>query len=122
MTRKVVDGTQVSVKDERGAYVPSHLAPRKRRPKKPREPKASEVNLKDLIDKNLLILYRETRKLMVLSASDGLLGKDSAHSVRENLKLMVDLKKKEKEVLDEMSDEDIKKLIETKLNDVEKPR
>lgn len=71
------------------------------------------VGLDDLLEKNLVILYRETRQLLELSAR-GILGKDNAHSVRENLKLIVDLKKKETDLLTTMTDEDLAKYLQTR--------
>lgn len=117
MNKKIVTGGQVSVKDSSGAYLPSHSSPppKKTRIRRPKEPLPSDINLTDLIDKNLLILFRETQKLMRESGTLELLPKDSAHSVRENLKLLVELRKKEKEILDTMTDEDIEKLIDSKL-------
>ena len=112
MSRKLLDGGMVSVKDENGSYLPSHSMPAKPEIK---DPLKSDISLTDLMDSHLLLLYRETRALLLESATGGKLNKDSALSMRENLKLIMELRKKEKELLESMSDEEIKALIEAKL-------
>lgn len=82
--------------------------------KRYKDPKAADISLKDLIDKHLLLMYRETKALLTESSTGAKLSKDSALCVRDNLKLLMELKKKEKDVLDALSDEDLQKLIEGK--------
>ena len=74
------------------------------------EPIAADISLDDLIGKSLLILYRETRALLEESSA-GKLSKDSAVCVRDNLKLLKELKEKEKSVLDNLTDEELEKLV-----------
>lgn len=117
MTRKLVnqDGS-VSIKDDTGAFIKASLPPIEKK-KAVRDPKPSQISLGELMDKHLLLLYRETRALLMESGNGGRLSKDSATMMRENLKLIVELRKKEKELLDQLSDDEIKKLIEEKIND-----
>lgn len=107
MTRRIVE----SPKDAKGSYLPPEGAPRSETPS---DPLPKDINLDDLISKHLLILYRETRSLMVESAS-GKLSKDSAISMRDNMRLLFELKKKERELLDNLTDEDIVKLLNDQL-------
>ena len=109
--RKIVQHL-IGVKDENGIYQTVKV-PEPEKPKKFRDPKASEISLDDLMEKHLTLLYRETRNLL-MESSEGKLGKDSAHSMRENMKLIVELKKKEKEVLSDMSVEELEKLTNEK--------
>ncbi len=104
------------MKDENGAFLPSHLIPQPKK-RRIRAPKAADINLSNLMDKHLLLLYRETKALMIESAKGNKLSKDSALAMRENLKLIMDLKKKEKDMLDNLSDEELSKLIEEKSNE-----
>lgn len=116
MSRKIIDGKIISQKDDNGAYLPSGLVP-PTKAKRIREPSPSGINLSSLMDKHLLLLYRETKHLLTESASGGKLSKDSSYAMRENLKLIMDLKKKEKELLDNLSNEDLAKLIKEKANE-----
>lgn len=113
MTKRYVKDTVAQpegVKDSNGIFLPPT-------PKTEiKDPPKSDINLNDLLDSHLLLLYRQTRALLIASAQNGLLGKDESHCMRENLKLIMELKKKEKELLDELSDEEIERLIEAKLN------
>lgn len=92
-----------SKKDDRGMYLPSDPPPK--------DPLPSEINLVDLLDKHLLILYRETRTLLELTSQGRPLGKDYAYSMRENIKLLLELIKKEKDLLNSLSKEEIEKLL-----------
>jgi|SRR5579859_6734086 len=107
--RKII---QNALKDENGQYLPLPIS---KPPKKHRDPKASDISLDDLMDKHLLLLYRETRMLLEES-SGGKLSKDSANSMRENMKLIVELKKKEKELLDNLSNEELEELKNKDIN------
>lgn len=71
--------------------------------------KMSDISLDDLLEKHLLVLYRETKSLLTESVH-GKLSKDSSNCMRDNIKLLMDLKKKEKEILDNLSEEDLARL------------
>lgn len=101
--RKIVTGQ--GIKDENGHYVPSQPA------SKVADPIPSDINLSDLLNKHLLILYRETRSLLEETATGKSLSKDRAHSMRENIKLLMDLIKKEKQLLESLPEEELKKLL-----------
>lgn len=104
------------LKDENGIFVrPAASASSAEPPlpkKRNRDPKPSDISLNDLMDKHLLLLYRETKMLLQESSKGAKLSKESALCVRENLKLLMELKKKEKELLDTASDAELKKLVE----------
>lgn len=116
-TIEVVNNQILSVKTSSG-YLPKHLWPQCFLPKQVavEEETYSGVNLGDLLEKHLNVFYRETRSLLERS-SHGKLDKDSAHSMRENIKLLLDLKKKEKELLDELTIDELKASIEKAKNE-----
>lgn len=92
-----------------------HGAPPAEPPKKRRirVPKANEISLTDLVNKHLLLLYRETRHLLVESTT-GKLSKDSSTAMRENIRLLMEMKKKEKDLLDTLSNDELDALIKQK--------
>lgn len=71
---------------------------------------ASGVDLKDLLDKTRTLLYREISQLMIES-SGGLLCKDSSQALVNYIKLLKDLIKDENELVDNLSDEELDKII-----------
>lgn len=73
-----------------------------------KEASSGDPDLDNLLSKCLTILDREVRHLMLLSLDK--LSKDNAHSLREHTKLIMDLKKREKELLEDMPDEDLERL------------
>jgi len=109
--KKIVTGQGISIKDENGAYVRSQSASSSAPPPPPQDPIPSEINLSELLDKHLLVLYRETRSLLQETAHGDPLTKDRAHSMRENIKLLMDLIKKEKELLSSLPKEELDKLL-----------
>lgn len=102
MSKKIIPG----YKDESGSYVKEPTPPA---PISNSDPKISDISLDDLLDKHLLILFRETKNLLMESSS-GKLNKDNSQCMRDNIKLLIELKKKEKELLDALSDEDLERL------------
>lgn len=76
---------------------------------KPTDPPISGISLDDLLGKHLLLLYRETRSLMMESANGEKLSKESAQCLRDNLKLLLELKMREKDILEDLSDEELEK-------------
>jgi len=72
------------------------------------------------MDSHLLLLFRETRALLIESAKGEKLSKDSSQAMRENMKLIMELKKKEKELLETLTDDEIAKMIEAKLDETKK--
>lgn len=74
-----------------------------------KDPAIADISIDDLLGKSLLILYRETRHLLG-SSKDNKLSKDDAACVRDNIKLLQELKKREQEVLDELSDEELEEV------------
>lgn len=74
---------------------------------------STEIDLKELLDKCRLILQREIRNLSSES-TEGRLSKDASQSLVNYIKLLQDLIKKENELFDSMTDEQIKDLIKDK--------
>lgn len=93
-------------KDSNGAYVKPE--PLESPPPTP-EPNSKDISYEELVDKSTLILYRETRQLL-LESSKGKLCKDSAQCLRDNLKLLLELQEIERKALKGMTDEEIEAL------------
>lgn len=101
MGKRIVPG---AVKDDKGIYI-------KQMPSKPEtDIKVTDISLDDLIGKYYLILHRETKNLLIESAA-GKLDKDSSQCMRDNIKLLLELKKKEKELLESLTDEELKDIV-----------
>lgn len=120
MKKIIRDGKVVGVQDESGAFLPPHMIPKETAKRGPKDPPKADINLDNLLDSYMLILFRETRSLLVATSKGGKLTKDDAQSMRDNMKLVMELKKKERELLDSLTDTDIQRLIEEKLNESDK--
>lgn len=77
----------------------------------PPTPPPSGVDLKDLLDKSGIILFREIENLMFESKL-GLLSKDSSAMLVNYIKVLKELHKEEKATLEAMSDTELEKLLE----------
>ena len=98
--RKIVQG----VKDESGSYIketPVSVAVE--------DVTVVDLSLDSFMEKYLHLLHRETKALF-LEAAQGKLSRDSSQSMRDNLKLIMELKKQEKQLLDNLTDDELKKL------------
>ena len=71
----------------------------------------SEVSLDAILDRQLLALHRVTKQLASLSVS-GQMTKDEIQSLATCIRVTMDLKAKEKELLDKMSDDDLEKVAD----------
>lgn len=78
---------------------------------KPSDPLISDISVDSLIGDGLLALYREIKNLLVLS-SKGKLEPNSARDLRDHLKMLFEIKDREKDFLKNISDEDFKALLE----------
>jgi len=81
-------------------------------------PPISDISVQRLIDDCLLILYREVKNLMTLSTR-GKLEPNDARDLRDHLKLLFELKAREGQSLQGLTDEQIEEqaraaLLETK--------
>ncbi len=76
-------------------------------------PLMSDVSIAKLIRDCLVILSRETKNLMILSVR-GKMDAASARDLRDNLKLLFELKDREQGLLDELSQEEIDNLTDNK--------
>jgi len=96
--RKIIN----SPKDSNGAYLPQEPAP------KPAPEELIETNLDKLLEKQLKALSKVTSMLFLASSSG--LTKDEIQSLNTCIKLTMELKAKEKELLDGLTDEELEKL------------
>jgi hypothetical protein len=76
-----------------------------------KEPSAKEVDLDRVREQHLLILYRQTRNLLIQS-KDGLLSPSATAAFTEAVKLRQMLKREETDQLDSLSEEELEKLVE----------
>jgi hypothetical protein len=114
MARKLVNNGDVSVKDENGIFTKVSSAAPKPQEEAARDPSPKDIILDDMMDNHMLLLFRETRALVMESKMEGRLSKESAYAMRENLKLLCVLKKAEKDLLEVLPNKELDKLISEK--------
>lgn len=92
-------------KDESGAYIKS--------PAPPPEPpvRVADLSLDAILSKQLLALERVTKQLLI-SASSGAMSNAEIQSLATCIKTTLDLKEREKELLDTLSDEELEKVTD----------
>lgn len=78
-------------------------------------PPIHDISVQRLIDDSLVILYREVRNLMILSAR-GKLAPNDARDLRDHTKLLFELKEQESESLKDLTDEQLETLLEERKN------
>jgi len=71
-----------------------------------KDPVISDISIEGLIGDGLLVLYREIKNLMSKSMY-GKLEASDARDLRDHLKLLFELKNREKEFLNTLTDEEI---------------
>lgn len=76
----------------------------------------SDISIDSLLGDGLLGLYREMRNLLLLSAQGKLEAAD-ARDLRDTVKLLFELKDREKELLEGLQDEDLQELEKAKSAD-----
>lgn len=80
-------------------------------PKSP-EPVISDISIDGLIGDGLLVLYREIKNLLIRSVS-GKLERSDSQDLRDHLKLLFEIKDREKDFLKNLSEEELKVLVQT---------
>lgn len=80
----------------------SMQAPKER----PADPLISDISVDGLIGDGLLALWREIKNILRLGAN-GKLDAATARDLRDNLKLLFELKDREKSLLGDMTDEEL---------------
>lgn len=109
MGRKIIQSNQVSLKDENGIYV---------RPENPDKRSAalasspvveSDLSIDKLLKDGLLAISRAMR-IINMQISTGEIPKGCIENLRDCMTMLQQLKKKEDEILEDMSDEDLEKL------------
>lgn len=93
-------------KDASGAYVKETIKPDKLDVADIPSPLRSDLELSSMLDGSLQILFRELYFLRLSSAS-GKLTKDDAIALRDYIKLLKDLKERERKLLDDLTDEEL---------------
>lgn len=78
------------------------------------EDPVSDISVARLIDDGLLALYREMRNLLILS-SHGKLDAASSRDLRDTIKLLFELKERENESLQGLTDEELKEKVKQAL-------
>lgn len=73
---------------------------------KPNDPPISDISVDRLIGDGLLALHREIKNLLILGAR-GKLEPNDARDLRDHLKLLFELKDREKDLLGDMTDEEL---------------
>ena len=96
--RRIVDPR--GLKDEHGQYL---------KPEVVKEPPLSG-SLDDILNRQLLALERVTRQLVARS-TEGNMTRDEIQSLATVIKVTVELKEHEKELIDELSDAELEKFI-----------
>lgn len=81
-----------------------------------KDPPMTDISISRLMDDSLLVLYREVKNLLILSASGKLLP-EHAKDLRDHLKLLFELKDRESELLGGLTDEELKATAKTILNE-----
>lgn len=96
-------------KDDNGIYVRSP-----RLPEEPSMPKFDKTTIKDvdldnITRKHMIILHRETVRLLAESSA-GLLSREAGIAFERCVKITRDLRQAEKEILESLTDVDLEKL------------
>lgn len=73
-------------------------------------PPISDISVARLIDDSLVVLYREVKNLLTLSAR-GKLEPNDARDLRDHLKLLFELKDRESESLRGLTDNELKEQV-----------
>lgn len=79
-------------------------------PTKIADPLISDISVDSLIADGLLALYREIKNLLILG-SRGKLDPNSSRDLRDHLKLLFEIKDREKDFLKSISDEELQILL-----------
>lgn len=75
---------------------------------------SSDIELKELMDKCKLLLFREIKNLLTESALGASLSKDSSQALVNYVKLLKELIKDEKDLFDGMSDEELETILKSR--------
>jgi hypothetical protein len=102
MTRKIILPPQAA-KDEHGAYLP---------PSKPvvPEPEVDDISIDNLMGKGLLALSRLMKSVLV-DITAKTYDRDTVMNLKDAMAMLKDLKKEERELLENLSDEELEKKL-----------
>ena len=73
------------------------------------DPPVGKISLDWLIGRHILMIYRETRTLLENCSGGRKLCKEDAQCLRDNLKLLLELKDREKDLLEGFEDAELEK-------------
>jgi hypothetical protein len=107
MSKKLVNGSMINVKDDSGAYLPSYMVGTAS------QAAPKDVSIDSILERQLQALDECTTQLLG-KAKSGFLTKDEIASLATCLKITIELKERENDLLKNLSDEDLKKLIDKK--------
>lgn len=99
MTRKIVGGT----KDANGIFVKEQAPPTP-------APEPSDVSIDDLLKAGLQAI-RGSMKAVMADVNTGMPSRETIQNLKDLMGLLRELKKEEKDLLDNLSEEELEKLI-----------
>lgn len=100
MTRRLIGGT----KDTQGIYVPDVKSE-----EVPPTPESNDISIDDLMKAGLQAL-RGTMKAIMSDVNTGLPSRETVQNLKDVMSMLKDLKKEEKDFLDQASDEQLEKM------------
>lgn len=83
------------------------------------DPLISDISVDSLIGDGLLALHREMKQILALGAH-GKLDAPTARDLRDHVKLLFEIKDREKSLLDDLTDEELAEMVKTIKNDSNK--
>ena len=101
--RKIVDGTNVGVKDENGIYLPSTSI------KKAPISEVEDISIDSLLHRGFRTIHGIIRAIEV-DVSTGAPSRETIMNLKDVMAMLKELKKEEREFLESLSDEDLVKL------------
>lgn len=108
MTRKLINNTSVSVKDDNGLYVKS-VEPRVSNEDLNVSP--DEVSIDTLLKDGLLAIHIIIKKVVVESKKEGIPEREYVQTLKDCMTMLHELKKKEQELLETITVEELEKLL-----------
>lgn len=106
--RKIVEG----IKDDTGSFIP--LPKLQTPPVKTEDPIPESISIDALLSTGLNAIYRTMRYLMGEISSPGGPSRETIMNLKDIMSMLHDLKKKEQDLMDDFSDEDLEKLSKKK--------
>lgn len=96
-----------SPKDESGAYTRRIIKPKV-------EDESININIDNTLKDCLVVVRRIVDKLLEETAITGLPSRECVQSTKDCLTMLIEIKKKEKELLDDISEDELRKIVQGK--------